>query len=117
LIGCDDVDSLLAMTRGGSHWLNTLGIFAALAVAWQAVDLVYEQTGLTWANGPQNVGFTNSHILGPLILLPPVLACAYILSLVLDVLLHWIEHHSIPEVNWLLPVAIVVGFCVCFVPS
>ncbi len=49
-------------------WLRILGVIAAPGTAYLAGRLVYEQTLLSWRNGPQMVGFSLAHS-GPILLL------------------------------------------------
>jgi hypothetical protein len=60
------------------RWLVRIGQVALPGTVLLAVDLIYEQTFLTWAHGAQMVGFAVSHLLGPLILL--LLMMAYTLA-------------------------------------
>ena len=50
------------------RWLTAIGVVAAPGAVYLAARLVYEQTFLTWRNGPQMVGFALAHS-GNLILL------------------------------------------------
>jgi hypothetical protein len=53
---------LLPMPR----WLTVLGWIAFPGTLFAALDLVFEQTFLTWSQGDQMVGFSIFHLLGPL---------------------------------------------------
>ncbi|HEU5182713.1 MAG TPA: ankyrin repeat domain-containing protein [Candidatus Polarisedimenticolia bacterium] len=58
-------------------WLRVVGVVAAPGTAYFAARMVYEQTLLSWRNGPQLVGFSLAHS-GPILLL---LASAGVMAL------------------------------------
>lgn len=73
-------------------WLRALGVIAAPGTAYFAARMVYEQTLLSWRNGPQMVGFSLAHSGPILLLLASVLLmalwCAGVIGRSLWVLLH-----------------------------
>jgi hypothetical protein len=64
-------------------WFKVVGTVAAVGATYLAGELTYEQTVLTWANGPRMVGFSLAHSGRVLILLPCVVVLGvWILALV-----------------------------------
>jgi len=59
-----------------SRWLIALGIAALVPNAALAARLVWEQTALTWRQGPQMVGFSLSHGLWAPLIVSPILLLA-----------------------------------------
>jgi hypothetical protein len=98
------------------RWLSNLGKFAAVGIALLALDLVYEQTLLTWKEGNQMVGFSLTHILGPLLLLPILAGAIFILGMLLLVFLRWLRHRPWPKVNWVPVFVVTLGPCIAFIP-
>jgi hypothetical protein len=100
--------------------LNGLGRLAVISIGLIALDVVYEQTFLTWADGIQDVGFTLLHVLGPLILVPIVLAfvsgCAFLIWVILLVFVRRHHRRPTPEINWTLVILVILEACACFAP-
>ncbi len=100
--------------------LNGLGMLAVFSIGLIALDLVYEQTFLTWADGIQNVGFALLHVLGPLVLVPFVLAflsgCAFLIWVILLVFVRRHHNRPSPEISWTLVILVILEACACFAP-
>ncbi len=60
-------------------WLLVTGIFFMLGTAALAGRLIWEQTILSWEQGPQMIGFSLTHSSGALLLLFPPLLCVWLL--------------------------------------
>src|SRR5437879_5977308 len=64
--------------------------------------IVYEETILTWTNGPQMVGFAMAHVAGPLILLAVFIGLpGCLLWMLVSLVLLFRRQFRIPLVDWL----------------
>ena len=97
-------------------WLVKLGQFALPGTVLLAVDLIYEQTLLTWSQGEQMVGFSLSHLLGPLLLLSLAMCYAFLLGVCLLVLLRLLQRRQVPQIPWALVIILSISLCVTYIP-
>jgi hypothetical protein len=71
-------------TQFGSSWrFHLLGLIAALSGAALAVRIVWEETALTWRDGPQMVGFTLAHSYATLLVDAVLLLVAWIATILI----------------------------------
>src|SRR6478609_2595826 len=67
------LESQFAATQTLPRSIRTWGWLASLGTGVLAADLVWEQTILTWTQGPQLVGFSLAHTFGVLLIPFPLL--------------------------------------------
>jgi hypothetical protein len=105
-------DNALVVPR----WLTSIGRFSVPVTLFLALDLVYEQTLLTWSSGEQMVGFTVSPVLGPLILLSLLMSYAFLLGVSLYALVGWLRQRKLPKIPWPLILTLSVAIGVTYIP-
>ncbi len=98
------------------RWLIRIGRYSAPVTVFLAVDLVYEQTLLTWSSGEQMVGFSVSHLLGPLLLLSLLMSYAFLLGVSLYALICWLRQRKLPKIPWPLMLVLSVAIGVTYIP-
>jgi hypothetical protein len=70
-----------------SSWrFHLFGLFAALTSGALAIRIVWEETALTWREGPQMVGFSLAHgYAAPFLIAVPLLLVAWVLTILIRV--------------------------------
>ena len=115
LVGMPEARRRPELLVNTARWLVKLGRLALPGTVFLALDLVYEQTLLTWSNG-EMVGFAVSHFIGPLLLLSVVMPYAFLLGVCLLVLLRWLQHRQLPPIPRALMLTLSMSLCVTYVP-
>jgi hypothetical protein len=80
--------------------LLTIGIFPIFFTALLAARIVWEETLLTWHEGPQMVGFSLAHGAGAVLLLAPLLLILWLLAAIIRLVLYFIKKRKISAVTW-----------------
>jgi hypothetical protein len=97
-------------------WLDKIGVCSAIGIILLDLDLIYEQTFLTWAEGDQMVGFSIAHILGPLILLLYAISLVFLAGVLLFPFQSWLTKRPPPKINWAVVLIVIAGYCLNFTP-
>jgi hypothetical protein len=98
------------------RWLIRIGKLSIPVTVFLALDLVYEQTLLTWSRGEQMVGFSVSHLLGPLIFLSVLMSYAFLLGMFLFLLICWLRKRTLPKIPWPLVLTLSVALGITTIP-
>jgi hypothetical protein len=99
------------------RWVALLGRIAFPGTVLLALDLIYESTFLTWSQGEQMIGFSVSHLLGPLVLfafLSAIVCHVFLLALCVLVLSGRLRQVS--NIHWALVVTLLISVCTLYVP-
>ena len=97
-------------------WLLKTGRYSApLTVLW-SIDMIYEQTLLTWSSGQQMVGFSVTHFFGPLILLSVLMSYIFLVGLVIFVLVRLLRGRALPKMPMPLILTLCVAIALTFIP-
>jgi hypothetical protein len=100
------------------RWL-VLGRIALPGTVLLALDRIYEQTFLTWSQGEQMVGFSVSHLLGPLVLLAflsVIIGHVFLFAVCLVAVSRRLQHREVPRIHWALAVTLLVSVCILYIP-
>ena len=98
-------------------WLRIWGVLAWPGAIYLVLRIVWEETLLTWRQGPQMVGFSLAHT-GPLLLLLLSAALSVVWLVVVlvrsAVMLH--RHRKVPAVRWVVLAGGIALLSLFFVP-
>ena len=78
-----------------------LGIAATLFTGMLAARMVWEETSLTWQQGPQMLGFSLAHGAGAVLFLAPILLSLWILVALIVLVVCLLRKRKIPGSYWL----------------
>jgi hypothetical protein len=78
-----------------------LGIAATLLTGMLAARMVWEETSLTWQQGPQMLGFSLAHGAGAVLFLAPILLSLWILVALIVLVVCLLRKRKIPGSYWL----------------
>jgi hypothetical protein len=101
------------------RWLAVLGWFAFPGTLLLAIDLTYESTFLTWSQGEQMIGFSASHLLGPLVLLAylsAIVCHVFLLAVCALVLTRRLRLRQMCNIHWALMVTLLISVCTLYIP-
>jgi len=101
------------------RWLAVLGWIALPGTILLASDLAYESTFLTWSHGEQMIGFSVSHLLGPLVLLAflSAIVCHVFLFVVLVLVLsRRLQLRQLSNVQRALVFTLLICACSLYIP-
>ena len=102
------------------RWLRVIGRWALPGTFLLALDLTYERTLLTWSHGEQMIGFSISHLLGPIVLLAWVSVLAahiFLLAVILLFLWCYSRRRSLKEVPWIEMGVLLVCIVAIYIPD
>jgi NO-binding membrane sensor protein with MHYT domain len=77
-----------------------LGIAATLFTGMLAARMVWEETSLTWQQGPQMLGFSLAHGAGAVLFLAPILLSLWILVALIVLVVCLLRKRKIPGSYW-----------------
>jgi hypothetical protein len=100
-------------------WLAFVGWIALPGTLLLALDLTYESTSLTWSQGEQMIGFSVSHLIGPLVLLSflSAIVCHVFLFVVfVFVLSGRLQVRQLSRLQWTLVFILLICACTLYIP-
>jgi hypothetical protein len=77
-----------------------IGVFLTLGTAALAGRLIWEMTSLTWQEGPQIVGFSLMHIIGPLPILFPFALSVWLCISLIKIIVWKLKRRPIRKQSW-----------------
>ena len=102
------------------RWLRTIGRWALPGAFLLALDITYERTVLTWSHGEQMIGFSISHLFGPLVLLAWVSVIAaqlFLLAFILFVVWCYSRRRSLERIPWIEAAVLCVCALALYIPD
>lgn len=101
------------------RWLAFLGWIALPGTVLLAIDLAYESTFLTWSQGEQMIGFSVSHLLGPLVVLAflsAIVGHMFLLAMCVLILSGRLQLPQMSNTHRALVVILLISICILYIP-
>lgn len=96
--------------------LLTIGIFPIFFTVLLAARIIWEETLLTWREGPQMVGFSLAHGAGAILLLAPLLLTLWLLAAIIRLVLYLIKKRKISAITWATFSVAILTFVLLVIP-
>ena len=106
--------------RAFPRWLRLIARWSLPGTFLLVLDVTYERTLLTWSQGEQMIGFSVSHLLGPIVLVAWVSVMAaqiFLLALILIVIRWYLTRQRLNAAPWIEAGVLFVCVVALYIPD
>lgn len=97
-------------------WLLKIGKYSVPVTVLFSLDLIYEQTLLTWSSGEQMVGFSMMHLFGPIIFLSVLMTYVFLIGVAIFLTVCRLRKRTLPPIPWPLILTLCIAIGITYIP-